>query len=256
MRDHRFPADAFPAVVAHRGAPRVRPENTLSSFEEALRLGARIVELDVRLTADAVPIVLHDAFADRTTDGNGPVHELSAAEVARLNAGTAERPEPVPTLADALALLSGRAAAAIEIKVLPGEPSFDPSDDSIVTATMALLDRSGFEGPVLILSFHAAWIEAAKVIAPRMPTGFLTSVVSTDEAMAYVASAGHDMVLPRADLLAAAGPSFVAAVHAAGRRVGTWTVDDPAEIASLLDRGVDAVASNDVAAALSVLAER
>src|SRR4029453_4844868 len=135
-RGHRFPDDAFPIVVAHRGASSTRPENTIPSFEEAIRLGAGIVEFDVRLSRDGVPVVIHDAAADRTTAGNGPrhdrglvgfasrlsgdgvpvvihdaavdrttdgnglVHELGAAELSSLNAGTEPEPTPVPPRAE------------------------------------------------------------------------------------------------------------------------------------------------------------
>src|SRR4029450_8386641 len=78
-RGPRFPDDAFPIVVAHRGASSTRPENTIPSFEEAIRLGAGIVEFDVRLSRDGVPVVIHDPAVDRTTDGTGLVHELGVA---------------------------------------------------------------------------------------------------------------------------------------------------------------------------------
>src|SRR3990170_4488837 len=124
-RDHRFPGDAFPLIVAHRGASSTHPENTLPAFEAAIGLGARIVELDVRVSAEGVPVVMHDPTVDRTTDGSGAVHELTAAELARLNAGTADAPTAVPTLAEVLDLAGDRAAVALEIKNIPGEPGYD-----------------------------------------------------------------------------------------------------------------------------------
>lgn len=257
MRDHRFPDDAFPIIVAHRGASSTRPENTLASFEEAVRLGARIVEMDVRLTHDGGAIVMHDATVDRTTDGTGAVAELAAADLAALNAGTAEEPQPVPSLADVLDLVSRRAGVALEIKNIPGEPGYDPLRESIVEATHAELERTGFEGPVLILAFNPASIAASKVIAPDVPTGFLTTMpVPPAEALALAVHAGHEMVLPGTWSLVPAGEGFVEQVHAAGLRVGTWTADEPDEIRALLDLGVDAVASNDPETALAVLAER
>lgn len=257
MRDHRFPDDAFPVIVAHRGASSIRPENTLASFEEALRLGARILELDVRLTCDGVAVVMHDATVDRTTDGTGAVHELASSEIASLNAGSTGRPERVPTLAEVLDLVSGRGAVALEIKNLPGEPGFDPGGERIVEATHMELVRSAFEGPVLVVSFNPASIAASKAIAPTVPTGFLTTEpVPSREALAYAVAMGHDMVLPGTRSLIPLGEAFVEEAHALGIRVGTWTADEPGEVGLLLDRGVDAVASNDVAMALAVLAER
>src|SRR5438093_12032267 len=121
-----FPLDSYPLVVAHRGASADHPENTLQSFQGALDAGAQVIETDVRLTADGVPIVLHDADVSRCTDGSGFVNDLTIEEVKRLDAsgGRAERAE-VPTLAEVLELVSGRAGINLEIKNIPGEPSFD-----------------------------------------------------------------------------------------------------------------------------------
>lgn len=254
MPDHRFGPDAFPQIVAHRGASSTRPENTLASFGEALRLGAKIVEFDVRLSRDGVPVVIHDPTVDRTTTGSGAVHEMTAAEIAALEIAPGER---VPTVAEVFELLSGAAAMAIEIKNLPGEPAFETTDEAIVRATHAELDRSGFEGPVLLISFNPQSIAASKAIAPEVPTGFLTTeLVPPPEALAHAVQAGHDMILPGTRALIPAGSAFVERAHAAGRWVGTWTADDPDEVRRLLEDGVDAIASNDPATALGVLRDR
>jgi glycerophosphoryl diester phosphodiesterase len=252
---HAFPADAFPAIVAHRGASSSRPENTIPSFEEAVRLGAGIMEFDVRLSRDGIAVVMHDPTVDRTTDGTGAVHELSASELSSLNAGTAAEPTPVPTLAEVLACVTGRAAIAVEIKNIPGEPAFEPVRDPIVEAVHAELER--FDGAVLVVSFNPSSIASSKALAPRVPTGFLTTDhVDPREALAFAVSAGHDMVLPGTRASIPAGGAFVEEVHAAGLRAGTWTVDEPQTLRMLLDRGFDAVASNDPEMALAVLAER
>jgi len=255
--DRRFPDDAFPVIVAHRGAPRKHPENTLLSFEAALSLGAPVVELDVRLTADRVPVVMHDPDVSRTTDGEGFVHELSAARVAGLNAGTPDAPVGVPTLAQVLELVSGRAAVALEVKNIPGEPGYEAQDESIVAATLGEVQRVRFEGPVLVLSFNPRSIAAARSIAPDVATGFLTTdLVDPDEALSLAGHAGHDFVLPGSRALGPAGDGFVERAHADGVRVGTWTVDDPAGVETFLAMGVDAIASNDPGMALEVLAAR
>lgn len=254
MRDHRFADEAFPLIVAHRGASSTRPENTLPAFEEAIRLGAPVVELDVRLSRDGVAVVIHDPSVERTTDGTGAVHELSAAELGSLNAGTEAVPAGVPMLTDVLDLVSGRAAVALEIKNVPGEPAFDPDEETIARAVHVDLEETAFDGPVLALSFNPASIAASKAIAPEVPTGFLTTrLVPPHEALAHAVRAGHDMVLPGSRELEPAGEAYVTQVHAAGLRVGTWTVDDPGEVRRFLDRGVDAVASNDPATALAAL---
>ena len=257
MREHRFPDDAYPVIVAHRGASSTHPENTLAAFDAAVALGADVVELDVRLSRDGVAVVMHDPEVDRTTDGSGAVHELTAAEIRTLHAGTPEFPAAVPTLREVLELLSGRAGVALEIKNIPGEDAFDGPRERIVEAVHAELDRSGFEGPVLVVSFNPASIAASKVLEPQVPTGLLTTEhVDPREALAHVIERGHDMVMPGSRALIPAGEGFVREVHDAGVRVGTWTIDDAPTVRMLLDRGLDAVASNDPAMALAVVSSR
>ncbi|MGH2672233.1 MAG: glycerophosphodiester phosphodiesterase, partial [Actinomycetota bacterium] len=160
----------------------------------------------------------------------------------------------VPTLADVLDLLSGRAGVAIEIKNLPGEPGFQADGESLVQVTYAEIERRGFEGPILVLSFNPRSIGVSRSIAPHVPTGFLTTeLVPPRDALAHARQEGHEMVLPAVTSLLGAGDAFVEDVHTAGLRVGTWTVDDPGRVRALVDRGVDAIASNDPAMALAAL---
>lgn len=249
-----FSPEAFPTIVAHRGAPSTHPENTLPSFDAAVALGAPVVEFDVRLTVDGAAVVMHDADVSRTTDGGGFVHELTVEQLRALEAGTSTTPAHPPTLAEVLRLLTGRAAVAIEIKNIPGEPAYEPDHESIVRAALDDLERTAFDGPVLVLSFNPHSIAAVKALAPQVATGLLTTeIVDPREALAYAAERGHDLVLPGSRALIPAGEGFVAEAHAAGLRVGTWTVDDPATVRMLLRWGVDAVASNDPAMALAEL---
>jgi glycerophosphoryl diester phosphodiesterase len=162
-----FADDAFPIVVAHRGASSTHPENTLPAFEAAIELGAPAIELDVRLTADGHAVVMHDPDVSRTTGGRGLVHELTVDQLRRLDAGAPERPARVPLLAEVLDLASGRAAVAIEIKNLPGDPAFVPDEEPSVAAALAELERTAFEGPVLILSFNPRSIAAARSAGAR-----------------------------------------------------------------------------------------
>jgi glycerophosphoryl diester phosphodiesterase len=255
VADHGFVAADFPAIVAHRGASSTRPENTLPSFAAALDLGAPIVELDVRCSADGVAVVMHDPSVERTTDGAGFVHEMTADALARLNAGSSEHPARVPTLVEVLQLVSGRGAVALEIKNIPGEPAYDAEAEPIVEAALEEVERTRFAGGVLVLSFNPRSIAAAKRIAPHTPTGFLTTeLVSPADALAHAVENGHDLVLPGTHSLLPVGEPFVRAAHDAGVRVGTWTADDPETVRTLLRWGVDAIASNDPAMALGVLA--
>ncbi|HZB01499.1 MAG TPA: glycerophosphodiester phosphodiesterase, partial [Actinomycetota bacterium] len=143
-----------PLVVAHRGASVEQPENTIEAFAAAIDAGADAVEFDVRLTADGVPVVMHDPDVSRTTDGRGIVSALTLAEVRRLRiALPGGGAAGVPTLDESLGCLSGRAAADIELKHGSDEPGNDALASPALEPTLEALDRASFVGPVLLSSF-------------------------------------------------------------------------------------------------------
>ncbi len=255
MSPHGFADDAFPIVVAHRGASSTHPENTLPAFEAAIALGAPVVELDVRLTADGVPVVLHDADLARTTDATGLVHEQPLERVRAANAGTPTQPAVVPLLSEVLELASRRAGVAIEIKNLPGDPAFVEHDEPSVAAALDELERTAFDGPVLVLSFNPRSIAVARDAGAGVLTGLLTTdAVPPDDGLAFVRAERHDFLLPGSRGLLASGLDVVDRTHEAGVRLGTWTVDDAATFGRLLDAGLDAVATNDPEMGVAVLA--
>ena len=238
-----FPAEHLPIVVAHRGASATFPENTLEAFDAAVGAGAAAVEFDVRLSADGVPVVVHDPDVGRVSGSPGFVHELSADDLQELDLTGGGR---IPTLREVLDLLSGRTGIDIEIKNIPGEPAFDSPTEAVLEACLRELRDSGFAGPVLVTSFNWLTIERCRELEPSIPTGFLTiGAVEPRAAFVYARDAGHRWVLPNAAPLLEAGDAFVQEVHAAGMLVGTWVVDDAEPFARLLAMGVDAVATND-----------
>ena len=127
-------------IVAHRGAPTERPENTLAAFGAALDAGARAVEFDVRVTADGQAVVIHDAALDRTTDGAGLIRDHTLAEVhaSRISGGDG-RTYAVPTLHETLALLSGRAG----VDVAPFDLTFPFNGNRWFTGAAPELDLVG-----------------------------------------------------------------------------------------------------------------
>lgn len=228
---------ARPMVVAHRGASTEQPENTITAFEAAIDAGGDAVEFDVRMTADGHAVVMHDPDVSRTTDGTGLVSEMALEEIRKLG---------VPTLEEALRCLSGRAAADIEIKNLPGEPDYTPEREPAVEATLAALDAVGFSGSVIISSFNPASIAHSRALRPDVPTGLLTEYeVDADEALIQATQHGHLWVLPFVSKVLDAGERFAERVHDAGMLLGVWIADDPDTARMLFQRGVDAVATND-----------
>jgi glycerophosphoryl diester phosphodiesterase len=247
-------ADDWPAVVAHRGASVEQPENTIEAFEAAIDAGADAVEFDVRLTADGVPVVMHDPDVSRTTDGRGLVAELTSEEVRRLRIALPGGGEAgVPTFGAALACLAGRAAADIEVKMDRRGPDQDEHAVPALEPMLDELERIAFPGPVLLSSFDPAAMRRGRELRPDVPTGLLTSA-GTDAASALDAAAGdgHPWVLPFVAQVLDAGAGFVDEVHRAGLRLGVWIADDPGMARTLFEWGADAVATNDPRAIVPV----
>ena len=170
-----MPALLLPPVIGHRCARAEAPENTLAGLRRAAALGARWVEVDVRLTADGVPVLLHDATLERTTSGHGALGETTLTELERCDAGAGET---VPTLAAFLtAALGFGIGVNLELKTdaeaTPGAPPEAPETlaRTALTVAQALWPESA--PPPLISSFEPACLEAAARHAPNWPRGLL-----------------------------------------------------------------------------------
>jgi glycerophosphoryl diester phosphodiesterase len=222
-------------VIAHRGAPHRARENTVAAFEAARELGADMVELDVRRTADGAMAVHHDAVLE---DGRAIV-ELRASEL----------PSFVPSLEAAITACAGM-AINIEIKNWRADPDFDPTD-ALAHAVADLVGRLDVRERVLVSSFNRATIDAVHAADPAIPTGWLVFPgVDATPWVADVAADGHVALHPHhTDVTRAT----VAAAHAAGLRVNTWTVDDADRMRELAAWGVDGVVTNLPDAAVAVL---
>ncbi len=244
-----------PLIIAHRGDSAHRPENTLASFASALEVGARLVELDVRLTRDGTPVILHDATLDRTTTGTGPVREHTLSEVRAVSAGypqlfaSAFASERIPTLAEGLGLLRGRAKVMIEIKE---ESSGSDPEDGVEARTLAEVRRAGMVGEVAFLSFEARALERLREQAPEIPRGHLFYRASPDAIVQGARRVGCDIVMPEKGMLT---DDLRARVTAAGLKLGTWVVDDPEELHALARFDLYGVASNRPGVLIEALAD-
>jgi glycerophosphoryl diester phosphodiesterase len=225
------------SVIAHRGASRAAPENTLEAFALAGRMGADAVELDVRRTRDGALVVHHNPdLADGRVIG-----AIDAADV----------PEAVPALDAALDACDGM-WVNVEIKNDPKEPDFDPTD-SIADATMALLLARNEHHRWLVSSFRIDSIDRCRAIADEagapIRTAWLTSVVP-DDVVELLTAKRHVALHPSVKLLRR---EVVDACHAAGIEVNTWTCDDPDRMAELVAWGVDGICTNVPDVAITVL---
>jgi glycerophosphoryl diester phosphodiesterase len=243
-----------PLVIAHRGDSAHRPENTLASFASALELGAELVELDVQLTSDGSVVVIHDETLERTTTGRGPVSAHTLAEIRALSAGYAQRfgaafaGERVPTLAEVLGLLRGRARALIEIK----HEAVTESEDGIEARAVAEVLRADQAAEVAFLSFSKKALVRCRRLAPEVPRGHIFYRVTAEEVLEGAAEAATDLVMPEKGMLT---PELVARLQAAGLRVATWVVDDPEELRALRPYNLFGVGSNRPGVLIAALAE-
>jgi glycerophosphoryl diester phosphodiesterase len=229
-----------PLVLAHRGASRVAPENTIEAFSRARELGADGVELDVRRTADDVLVVHHDPHVDDF--GLIAAHSFAALRAARPDA---------PTLVEVLAECKGL-LVNVEIKCLPWEPDADGADRPVVRAVAAALRAHAPDA--IVSSFDLDAVDACRVIAPELATAWLTSGQDVATASAIAAAHGHLWLHPDCRATLAEPDAGIQAAHDHGLRVDVWTVDEPDEIRVLAAAGVDAIVTNAPDVALAALA--
>lgn len=223
-------------LYAHRGASATAPENTLAAFRHALEAGADGVELDIHLSADGVPVVIHDETLERTTDGVGPVAAQPAAALRVLDAGFWFSPsfagEPLPTLGEALRLLAGRLRLNLEVK-----------ESRAGLAVLELL-RGFPTADVVISSFDHALLATLRAHVPDLPLAVLHNAGDWRRALVLARDLGSCAFHPRADLVSR---QLLAACHGMELPVFAWTVDDPRQARALARIGVAGLFTNDPA---------
>ncbi len=157
------------AIVGHRGACAYAPENTLASFELALRQGADAVELDAKLTVDGQVVVIHDQTVDRTTGGHGEVRSLTLAELKKLDAGShfdiAFQGEPIPTLEEVFEAVGKRTYINVELT------NYASITDSLPEKVVDLIKRHQLSGRVFFSSFNPIALYRARRLLPDVPIG-------------------------------------------------------------------------------------
>jgi glycerophosphoryl diester phosphodiesterase len=233
----------YPRWIAHRGAGKLAPENTLAAFRVGAGHGFRAFECDVKLSADGVPFLLHDATLDRTTSGRGDAAALPWSELSRLDAGGWHgrrwAGEPIPSFA-AIARYCLRNAFALNLEIKPS-PGVERETGRAVAATAATL-WAGMTPPPLLSSFRADALDGAREGAAALPRALLLDTLRSgwlDEARAL----GCVAVVFDSALVDAA---VLATVDGAGMRACAYTVNDPAEARRLDALGIDSIITDAV----------
>ncbi len=222
------------------------PENTLASFEEAIRRGADCIELDVQLSRDGAVIVMHDASVDRTTDGQGLVGELSCKKIKSLNAGawySAEfKDEKVPLLSEVFPFFALRKTSQnrpvgfiVELKTAKGTAGI------LADAAVRIMEKAKCEDRTMVISFDAVALQEVRSSQKNLSTGLLYSDEKDEQRIKQACDIGAHAIFPRKSCVTSRG---IVAAHKAGLAVSTWTANTKIEMKRLLACGIDAIATN------------
>ena len=259
-----------PLVIAHRGASAFAPENTLAAFSLAVALGADGVEMDVQMSAEGQPVVIHDARVNRTTNGAGNVSRLTLDQLQRLDAGSwfdrrlSRRPrvramiarmyaeagaaaprfsgEPVPSLEDVLALLKPARLEQIYVELKPNRASKAALLDSV----LALVRKHRLVDSTTLLSFDHAVVRRAKDLDGEVRTAALFPpragrLISTRSIIRSAERAAVDEVALHYGL---ATRRSIDALHERGLSVSVWTANSRLAMRRLAACGADSIMTN------------
>lgn len=227
-----------PFVIGHAAAAGEAPANTLAGVRAALAAGAEAMEIDVQLSRDGIPVLMHDNTVDRTTNLKGPVSGLTFAE---LQAGDAGDGEPVPSLAQVLELVAGRLTVLSELKSTPGNPELDAR---LVSNVLGVIETRGGHAWNAIHSFDAGIVERARASAPRISAALITSAVPFEKAGRLFARALARNAQAVSVEHTAITAEFVRAAKQRQLTVWTWTADTEADWARVTAAGVDGIITN------------
>jgi glycerophosphoryl diester phosphodiesterase len=232
---HPYLQAAPPVAFAHRGGAHEAPENSLRAFRQAVALGFEYIETDVRVTADGVPVIFHDASLQRVTDRSGRIRALSFAQVSKARIGDAERVHSLQEVLEHFPTIRFN----IDIK-----------EDRAVAPVLDVLSRGDYLDRVCVASF--SW-RRLRAVRARFGQAVCTSLAPPEVAalVSRTRLGRAAFPLPKGPVCVqvptrAAGirivtPAFVRFAHDRGWPVHVWTVNDAAEMHGLLDQGVQGI---------------
>jgi glycerophosphoryl diester phosphodiesterase len=233
--------------IAHRGASAYEPENTLRAFERAIEMGATMLEVDIHLTLDDHPVVIHDADLSRTAKGAGRVRDTTLEQIKQLDAGKGEQ---IPTLAEVIDLVRGRAELYIELK-----------GQQTPARVVEVLHATGFVNDVVVGSFFPWLPQKVKFLDPEIRTSVLIrredrKINFVDWALAIEADYVHpcwERASPTPHRVLT--PGMMAEFRRHGLGVIVWHEERPADLRELVKLEVDGICTNKPDLLTSILQE-
>ena len=219
-----------PLIIGHRGASAEAPENTLAAFALAQAQGADGIELDVQLSADGWPVVIHDSKLERTTNVQGRVQRLPVAELQALDAGEGQ---PIPTLDEVFETLGPNFLYNVELKTAAFR------DDGLAAAVADRIQAHHLEQQTIVSSFNP-W--AVRWARRHLTQSTWVAHISYKSGLKYkYLLAPSQAIHPHHRLVDA---KYMLWAQKKGWRVHVWTVDDPAMAQQLVTLGVHAIITN------------
>lgn len=236
-----------PIIFGHRGASGYAPENTISAFRMAQKMGSHGLEFDVQLTKDGVPVVIHDETLDRTTDLKGQVSTYNWKQIQKADAGswldTRWSGEHIPSLEEVLREFSD---LLLNIELKNSIVTYPGLEEKVLT----LIRKYCQIDNVIVSSFNHQSLLKVKKLEPLIKTGILYEEEPTD-AVHYSLQLGANAVHPDFRLLT---KEKTAAFHERGLFVNTWTVNERVDVEKMIRIGVDGIITNYPDRVLSLLA--
>ena len=227
-----------PIILAHRGASAFAPENTIAAFKLAKDHDADGVELDVKLTKDEVPIVIHDGSFDRTTNGSGKISELTLTQIKSFDAGSwfgqDFSGERIPTLSEVFEALDKNLLINIELT------NYRTPFDNLINIVADLVKRHNNMDQIFFSSFFPGNLKKIKKIFNNVPVALLAypDILGSIQRSAIYRNLSPHIIHPYKNN---ANRIYIEKQHRYNRRVHAWTVNDPQEIKQLLQNGVDGI---------------
>jgi glycerophosphoryl diester phosphodiesterase len=224
-------------VIAHRGASGHAPENTMAAFKKAVSLGATFIETDLQLSRDAHFVAIHDATLDRTTNGSGAVHDMTLAELRRLDAGSwfgsEYAGERIPTLEELLEFSKKNDI----VFYLEMKPAGSWGGEH---ALIGALRESGEIPRAVVICFDPAIVASLRKIEPTLMTGLLYDG-QIEKPLDKTLEVGARQLVARGDLVT---PAMIAEARKKDLQIVCWTVNHPAHMRMLMAAGVDGIMSD------------
>jgi glycerophosphoryl diester phosphodiesterase len=224
-------------AIAHRGASGYAPENTFAAFRRAIALGAGFIETDLQLSRDARLVAIHDATVNRTTNGQGAVHDMTLAELRRLDAGSwfgsEFAGERIPTIEEILEFANKHDV----VFYLEMKPSGSWGGEH---ALISALRESREIARTVVISFDPAILAAVRKIEPTLMTGLLFEG-HIPKPLDKAIEIGARQLAVRGDLVT---PRLLKEARGHDLQVVCWTVNHPGHMRLLVQAGVDGIISD------------